>query len=400
MRFVSPSLGFVVLYTAAFVGAFVSFIPFVAVLLPLKVASLADPGSRVELLSIAGIGGAIVASIANILFGSLSDRSYRRSGSRRPWIASGLALLIPCYALLLQARDQSTLLIAVAALQIAINMVFAPLVALMADEVPDDRKGLVSALLGTAQPFASLVAMGMSLRGLGNEAMRHGLLYLLVAVLTLPLLLMMRERTQRCPSPVSPGKHRRDFALIWIARLLVQIAGNGLTAFGLFYFLAVASGNGGKPAPEALGERAAMIFAVTTVLALPVTIAAGRLSDKRMQRKPLLLLAAIVMAGGLLIMAQAKDWLVASIGFGAAVCGMSVFLAVQSALTMQLLPSPDHRGRDLGLFNLTNTMPAMAAPLLALVLTPEELGYGPWLIVLALGVLAGGGIIAVVHTQR
>jgi hypothetical protein len=76
-----------------------------------------------------------------------------------------------------------------------------------------------------------------------------------------------------------------------------------------------------------------------------------------------------------------------------------VFLALQSALAMQLLPSAAHRGRDLGLLNLTNTLPAMIAPLLALALSPEKAGFGPWLLLLAGGVLLGGAIALSVRTQ-
>lgn len=402
MPFISPSRGFVCLYAAAFTGLFVSFIPFVTVLLPLKVASVASSGSRVELLSAAALGGAGVASIANIVFGALSDRSYRERGTRRYWIAWGLGLIFLSYLLFLRSSDAATMLCAVVALQVGINMAFAPLMAIMADEVPDDRKGVVAGVLGAAQPFASLVAVGVSMRGLGTEALRYGLLCLVVALLVAPLLLLMRERpeSEHSFAPNRSAQRSMDFVSIWTARLMVQIAGNGLMTFGLFYFLAVPAKLAGNPSAEDLTEAVACIFAAVTFLALVLTILAGRLSDRWMRRKPFLGGAVLAMACGLLVMAGAQDRVVAALGYGAAMCGMSVFLALQSALAMQLLPSPAHRGRDLGLVNLTNTLPAMIAPLLALALTPERMGYAPWLIVLAVGVLIGGAAAMAVRSQR
>lgn len=402
MPFASPGRGFILLYALAYAGLFVSFIPFVSVLLPLKVTAVAEPGSRVALLSAAALGGAAVASVANLLFGALSDRTYRRRGTRRPWILAGLALLILAYCFFHWSSDGASMLAAVALLQIAINMMFAPVGAIMADEVPDAQKGLVSGLMGAAHPFSSLVAVGVTLRDLGSDSVRYTLLCAVIAALVLPLLLLLRERRDPLPEP-SPAlrvRRRADFARIWVARVLVQIAGNGLSTYGLFYFLAVLGHRmPAKHHAQAVSEGVAAIFAGVTIVALLLTIAAGRFSDRMMRRKPFLAVSALLMAGGLAIMAVATSWPMATLGFGAAMSGMSVFLALQSALAMQLLPSPGHRGRDLGILNLTNTLPAMVAPLLALALSPEQAGYAPWLLVLALGVLAGGAAAMTVRTQ-
>ncbi|MDV3455657.1 MFS transporter [Sphingomonas sp. HF-S4] len=393
---------FILLYALAYAGLFVSFIPFVSVLLPLKVTAVADGDNRVALLSAAALGGAAVASVANLVFGALSDRTYRIRGTRRPWIVAGLVLLCVAYGWFHWSQTSASMLGAVGLLQIAINMMFAPVGAIMADEVPDAQKGLVAGLMGAAHPFSSLVAVMVTLRGIGSEGLRYGLLCAIIAALVVPLLVLLRERRDPLPEPPPALRVRRraDFARIWIARVCVQIAGNGLSTYGLFYFLAVT----GTRIPDkhhaaAASEGVAAVFATVTIVALLLTIGAGRLSDRTMRRKPLLGAGAALMTAGLLVMAVATTMPVAAMGYGAAMAGMSVFLALQSALAMQLLPSPRHRGRDLGILNLTNTLPAMVAPLLALALTPDRAGYGPWLLVLALGVLVGGAVAMTVRTQ-
>src|SRR3546814_3539149 len=85
------------------------------------------------------------------------------------------------------------------------------------------------------------------------------------------------------------------------------------------------------------------------------------------------MLATIVTAGGLLVMALFPEWPSAVAGYGLFAIGSAVFLGLHSAYAMQILPSPAHRGRDLGILNLTNTLPALLGPALTWSLaTPER----------------------------
>jgi hypothetical protein len=52
----------------------------------------------------------------------------------------------------------------------------------------------------------------------------------------------------------------------------------------------------------------------------------------------------------------------------------TVFLSVHSGQTLRVLPDPRHRGRDLGLFNLTNTAPSLIMPWLTIAVVPVR-GY-------------------------
>ena len=399
MRFLSPGRGFILLYALAFAGMFVGFMPFIMVLLPLKVAAVAGEGA-VTLLSASALGGAAVASVANIVFGMASDRSRRRRGTRRPWIAAGLGLLVLSYAALHLAATAATLLLAVALLQVAINMTFAKITAVMAYEIPDERKGLVAGLLGAAQPIGAFSAVLVTLPGLGGDAARYALLCALFAAMIVPFLALAREAAPLPTPPPAPVQQRRraDFALAWASRMLLQIAGNGLATYGFFYFLWVLDREDmAKGSVDAHPIVATMTG--STVIAVLLTLLAGRLSDRVMRRKPFLAASAIGMAAGLATMALARSWSMAAIGHAAALSGLSVFLAMHSALAMQLLPSPEHRGRDLGILNLTNTLPAMVAPLLALALAPGRTGYAAWLLVLALGTLAGGAVALRIRSQ-
>lgn len=399
MRFASPGRGFILLYALAYAGMFVSFMPFVMVLLPLK-AAMAGGEHAVQLLSAGALGGAAVASIANILFGALSDRTLRARGTRRPWITIGLGVLCASYGLLLVSADPWSLLLAVTCIQIGINMMFAPIAAVMADEIPDAQKGMVAGLTGIAHPIGAMSAVLVTLPGLGSDAVRYALLCLLFVALIAPYLLLAREGAVLPPPPPAPQRELRrfDFILAWASRILFQVAGNGLATYGFYYFLSVLDREDiSKTSVEANPIVATMTG--STIVAVMLTLLAGKLSDRIMRRKPFLAAGAVCMATGLSVMAFAQSWGVAAIGHALAMSGLSVFLAVHSAMAMQLLPSPEHRGRDLGVLNLTNTLPAMVAPLLALALAPEKTGYMVWLLILAGGTLAGGAVALCIRTQ-
>jgi hypothetical protein len=70
---------------------------------------------------------------------------------------------------------------------------------------------------------------------------------------------------------------------------------------------------------------------------------------------------------------------VSYVGFGLAT---TVFLSLHSGQTLRVLPNALQRGRDLGLFNLTNTLPSIIMPVLAAAIVPTA-GFPVLLRVLA-----------------
>ncbi|MBW8842091.1 MAG: MFS transporter, partial [Sphingomonadales bacterium] len=102
---------------------------------------------------------------------------------------------------------------------------------------------------------------------------------------------------------------------------------------------------------------------------------------------------------GLAGMATAHSWTAGAIGFACYTIGYSVFLPLQVAFSMQLLPDPRHRGRDLGLFNLTNTLPSLLGPLLTWWLaSPRD--FALVMAMLAVLVLCGGLAMLGVRGRR
>ena len=392
----APARGFVPLYTLAYCGLFVAFMPFVSILLQVKVEAIA-PGNRVALLGQAVLVGAGVASIANIAAGWLSDLHWRRRRSRRLPIAVGLGLIAMAFGAIHLARTPAMLLGAIAFWQVALNLMFAPMVAVMADEVPDRAKGRVSGLLGISHPIGVLSAAAVPARLFVGEAARFAANVALAAVMIVPFLLFARERgggDQNATAPeTTTAPVRADLLRAWVARLAMQVAGNGLTAYAFFHFADRWRGEGDAAGPVA------QAMAVVTGVVVIATILAGRWSDRVGGRKPFLGGATLLVVAGLIGMAVAPGFVGAAIGYGVAQTGLSVFLALHSALAMQLLPSPDTRGRDLAVLNLTNTLPACVPPLLA-ALVPAGAGLGAVFLALALVAGVGGGTALAIRSER
>ena len=101
-------------------------------------------------------------------------------------------------------------------------------------------------------------------------------------------------------------------------------------------------------------------------------------------------LGAGIGAVGLVIMALSNGLKGAIAGYVVFGLSTSVFLALHSSQTLRVLPRPATRGRDLGLFNLTNTVPSLIMPWLTLGLVPIFGFSGLFFVLAILAAIATG----------
>lgn len=377
---------FLLLYALANAGGFVAYVPFLTLLLPSKMAAVAG-GQRVEWLAAATLAGAVSASVSNIASGWASDRS----GSRRPWVAAGLLLTLLSFAIIHFASTPPAIVGAIILYQAALNMMLSPLAAWAADAVPDERKGLLGGLMGGGQPLGALSGIVVTLPFLARPGMQLAATCAMFAALILPLLTLSGHGTRfDSTAPMQQEQQQRavprfDLSLLWFARLLVQIAGSILFAFLLYYFQSLP----GRAVSEA---EIARVSGFTLIAAFPMALLLGRASDRAGTRRPFLFAVAVAMSVGLAIMGMTRGFALAVAGYALFICGLTIFLSLHSVTAMQWLPSPRRRGRDLGLFNLTNTLPALLSPLLAVGLI-RNYGFGGLMMALAAIVALAAALI-------
>lgn len=381
---------FLLLYALAWAGAAIAYVPFLTILLPVKVQGLAGARIGIDWLAWLSFGGALAASAGHLLFGWLSDVT----GRRRPWIAAGLLLS----GLLLQAMGQATglpaLLGLIIAWQLALNMMMAPLAALAGDHVPDGQKGLLGGLLAFAPGLGALSGTLVTWPDLLAPQGRLALVAALVAGAVLPVLLIsLPARTDPAPSsqPVPAAHPGATVRRMWLARLALQIAEATLFAYLYFWFQRVDTGM--------TDNRVAGLFAGTLVLSAPLALAAGRWADRQGQPFQPLVLAACGAALGLLAMAFAHSLATAAAAFALFSTASAIFLALHSAQTLRVLVRPERRGRDLGLFNLTNTIPSLIMPWLTIGLVPR-FGFSGLFVALAALCLVSALVLARLTRRR
>lgn len=397
---------FIPIYALANLGAHVGFMPLIILLLPRRVEAVAPLG-KIELLSWLLLIGAIVASIAHILAGHVSDRWLARHGRRRGLIAIGLVALIAAYVLLAMARSVPQLVIAVIIFQAALNLMFAPLGALLADHVADAKKGLTAGLLNFALPLSALVVTALGMWSVRDGALPFLFVAALVAVFVAPLLLswprdlalLSTSRENGDTQAQSSAGLVRNFALAFAARLLIQLGAAVMLGYLYFYVENIAR-TGSHFSLGSASEGVARLSLIATLTSLVAGLAGGHLSDLIGRRRVPLILAAMLCAASLAGLAILDDWRLIVIAYSLFVAALTAFLSIDSAMVAQMLGGEPRRGAMLGLMNLTNTLPSIAAP--ALTLTYGRLGlssnlFEALLLTTTAGALVAAGLIAMIR---
>lgn len=359
------STRFLLLYALAAAGGAIAYVPLLTILLPVRVEAMAA-GASVAWLAYIAFAGAIAASLANIAFGWLSDRT----GNRRGWIVGGLvssSLMLVAFG---TVSDSLPAVIAtLVAWQVCLNMMLGPLAAWAGDAVPDGQKGTLGGLLAFAPALGALSGTLVTVPGLAQADTRLWLVAGLVVAFVAPVLVWgkptpfpdLLEPKSR-PADQANDRGQRIVARMWLARLLIQIAEAALFAYLYIWLRSIA--------PDTRDSDAAQMFGLVLLASVPVTLLVGRWADRSNRPILPLCISAGICALALLAMAMAPSLTLALAGYALFGLAASLFLALHSAQTLRVLPRPQTRGRDLGLFNLTNTVPSLIMPGLTLAMVP------------------------------
>ncbi|PKY98417.1 MFS transporter [Actinomyces urogenitalis] len=383
-------------------GLFSAWFGPIQVLLGLQASQVA-PGHKEATLSLVTGLGALVSTLGNPVFGALSDRTTSRFGRRLPWIAGGLALGAVGLMVLASARGVAGMVVGWCLVQAFLNATFAALNASIADQVPVERRGLVSGLIGVAQTAGLVAGAGLAAAA-GSTRTGYLVLAVLVVALGLPHVLGARDLRlpDGAPRPtlrhvmagfVPPLRRYPDFGWAWLTRFLVNL-GNSTGTLYLLYYLMDAVGM------EA-DKAATGVFILTGIYALTVfgsTVIGGVWSDKVGRRKPFVIAASIVTGQASLDLALTQNWVGAVVGAVILGIGFGAFTSVDFALVTQVLPSSGDAARDLGIINIASAGAQVLAPVLAAPVVTHLGGYTTLYVMAAVVCLLGATCVLRIRT--
>lgn len=349
-------------------GTFVALLAPVTVSLALKIEQLVPEDQQAAALGTVLSVAAFVALVANPVIGRLSDRTTSRWGRRRPWMVGGAAVLLVGLLLIAVAGSVPVVMVGWMFGQLGGNMVLAPLLTTIADQVPQQQRGTVSANVGVMQNVGILVAAYIANWFVHDMLMLFLVPGALAAVTVLAYCFVLPDRQVRVHPPeggglkatlmtfwVDPRRHP-DFGWAWISRFMIILASFLFVTFRLFFL---------RDRVELTSEEAVQAITVGLLLytgALVVTAKIGGwLSDRTGRRKIFVIIAAVSFALGTYLLVHVTTvpqfyWVEVLLG-----AGYGMYYAVDMALVVDVLPNPDDCAKDLGVMNIANALPQSLA---------------------------------------
>ncbi|MET7847719.1 MFS transporter [Streptomyces avermitilis] len=341
--------------------------------------------------------GAVVSLVANPLFGALSDRTTARRGRRTPWIVAGAAGGALSLLLLAGAGGVWMMAAGWCLVQLTLNAAFAAVTAAVPDRVPRRQRGAVGGWLGAAQILGVVAGTGLATVA-GGVGAGYAACALFTAAGVLPYVLRYRDlRLPAAARPpwswrafvtsfwLSPRRHP-DLGWAWLTRFLINLS-NALVLLYLLYYL---RDRLRYDDPE---QGVLILTAVNGVTLLATVVVGGVWSDRVGRRKPFVIWSGVLMAVATAALAGWQTWPGAVVAAAVLGVGFGVFTSVDFALMTDVLPKALDRGKDLGVINVANALPQVAAPALAAPIVTYLGGYRVLYLVAAVLGLAGAVLV-------
>jgi MFS family permease len=358
---------------------------------------------QVLFLSWLMIGASVISLFLPPLIGTLSDRTRGGFGRRRPYIVVGGLLVILSTPLLVNAGSLVIFVAGLALLLLGKNILAPAYQSLMPDHVPGEQRGETAGYVGGMTILGNVVGLGLAAFLLGRVNQHSlsismiranaGIYYAVTAFLVLVGILVtvcgVREKqwlkgTQEARKTrgllelairhihewLAPWRNY-NFTMVFLTRASLMLGLSLFMAYIEYFFANVQH-----------IANFIQITGIVAILALGGAVVSGLvfgvLSDRVKRRAPVVSAATVCMALAALTFVVFPNNLLAllwplGVVFG---LGYGAYTSVGWALSIDVLPSLEKVGKDLGVWNASTTLPTILAPLLGSVIISAVAGNG------------------------
>jgi MFS family permease len=191
-----------------------------------------------------------------------------------------------------------------------------------------------------------------------------------------------------------PTHDARDFYLALTGKFFMVVGSTIVTTFLLFLFTDYIGQNTGEA-----GKSISIFSMIMLVIGVTFALIGGPLADKMKRVKAPFVIATFALGAATLFpLFVQKPWAMFAYAI-IAVFGNGLYNSVDGALNMDVLPSSDTAGKDLGLINLANTLGQMLGAMVASAIV-ETFGYQAIFIFAVCMEIFGGIAIAMIKRVR
>jgi MFS family permease len=357
--------------------------------------------SKASSLALVTAIGVAVTMLAQPLIGVVSDRTRNRLGRRAPWILFGALAGGGVFALLPLAPTVVMVGVLYTVGQVLVNVAQSPVAATLADRVQEKHLGTASSLGGFGG-FVGIIGgavfTGAMFASLGLWI--YAIFAALVAAACALFVLIAPDRSSK-DLVVTPFRWKdfllgftialrfADFRWVWIARVLLTFGMSCSLTLGIYMMQSYI--HPALSAAEAT-QLAPKLYLAAAPLSMLSTIFAGRLSDRLGRRKPFVIASSLILAASFVIPIVSPT--LPALFIQAAVSGLAygIFIPIDQALFIDVLPDAKSAGRDLGVAQLGFNLGQAIGPIAAGIVVSMTGGYlGVWvtgIVVVSLAALA------------
>jgi MFS family permease len=365
-----------------------------------------DSANKVWAYGIIGAVATLVSAITNLLFGALSDVTRTRWGKRKPYIVLGTLIMAGSLVAVANCKSVVAVILVWIIDASAENAIAASIYPQISDRIAPKWRGTVSTFYGVGFTISQQGFTILAAQFLGNVKYGIYTMAAIAVVLGIIHLFLSNEQGNLDEPKIKlsketfkkyffiPTKGAHDFYLALFGKFFMVVGSTIVTTYLLYIFTDYMGLNSSQA-----GHSVSIFSTLMLVIGVTFALIAGPLADRAKRIKlPVTIATFLLGFAALFPLFAVHPWAMYVYGVIAAV-GNGIYNSVDGALNLDVLPSSDTAGKDLGLINLANTLSQMVGSISASAIV-STWGYHA-IFIFAVGMeIIGGCLIAAIKSVK